>query len=111
MSEVGDWSLRLSGHSLGGAICQLVTMMIVGGELGVELAEDRLQCFAFGSPPIFRHEAERKDEKYTALHTRLQSHIFSVVNGNDIVPSLSIGTVKKLLKSLRYAKPQTKGDY
>ena len=95
---------RFSGHSLGGAIAELVTMKVLGGELGdLDMRGDRLQCFVFGAPPCFRRQEKIEiDEKHVKLHAELQKHVFSFVNGNDVVPSACVGTVKKLLKSLRY---------
>ena len=85
-----------SGHSLGGAIAQLITMLLLSDE-----PKRDVKAIVFGSPPVFRR-GPNTIAKYDELYEALQEKIVSFVNANDIVPSASIGTVKKLIKALRY---------
>ncbi|KAJ9083234.1 hypothetical protein DSO57_1036695 [Entomophthora muscae] len=79
--------IYLVGHSLGGGAASLLTMMLLD-----HLHEFRLpgptidiQCYAYGPPPSVCIELAN------ALPYR--NHIHSVINGHDLVPRLSYGSM------------------
>jgi hypothetical protein len=88
-----NYGLVLTGHSLGGGVAALVSILIstptsesgtfVTSHEGLP-ADRRVHCYAFGSPAIV----------CGPLRVATRGLITTVVNGNDVVPSLSIGVIR-----------------
>ena len=82
------------GHSMGGATAQLVTMQLLCSQEYQHLLQGLpVRCVALGSPPVFRPEK--------VLSADILNNINIYVNSQDVVPSLSIGSVAHLMVSLR----------
>ncbi|KAF8540043.1 hypothetical protein BDD12DRAFT_680543, partial [Trichophaea hybrida] len=87
-----SYGLVLTGHSLGGGVAALVSILIStphqNGAFTTfhpALPQDRpIHCYAFGSPAIVCEP----------LRKATRGLVTTVVNGNDVVPSLSIGVVR-----------------
>jgi len=86
-----SYGLILTGHSLGGGVAALVSILISSPHDGAfttshtDLPKDRpVHCYAFGSPAIVCE----------SLRKATRGLVTTVVNGNDVVPSLSIGVVR-----------------
>ena len=93
LRDFPNYGLVLTGHSLGGGVAALVSILISAPDNDTgqfvtshpDLPSDRpVHCYAFGSPAIV---CER-------LRNATRGLVTTVVNGNDIVPSLSIGVVR-----------------
>ncbi|KAI9294278.1 alpha/beta-hydrolase [Neoconidiobolus thromboides FSU 785] len=79
LNEHKDYKLVIVGHSLGGAIATLSTLIL---RQNLNLKDDRLAVFTFGEPRVGDKEFARYLNQQTFTLTR-------VVNGNDMVPHLS----------------------
>lgn len=81
-----DYKLVIVGHSLGGAIANLLTIKIVSGNL---LPHHRkIECHAFGAPPTFVGNME--------VVAKVRPHIINYVHRDDAVPFLQLSTVRRL---------------
>ena len=76
---------------MGGATAQLVTMQMLSSQEYQHVVS--IRCVALGSPPVFRTEND--------IPPNIHGNINIYVNGQDVVPSLSIGSVANLMASLR----------
>ena len=94
LSSYPEYELVVCGHSMGGATAALVTMQLLcSQEYQYLLQGHSVRCVALGSPPVFRPENN--------LSTDILNNINIYVNSQDVVPSLSIGSVAHLIVSLR----------
>jgi len=92
LANYPDYGLVLTGHSLGAGVAALVSILISGpDESGAfvtkhdSLPQGRpIHCYAFGSPAIVCQR----------LRKATRGLVTTVVNGNDVVPSLSIGVIR-----------------
>ncbi|KAI9294282.1 alpha/beta-hydrolase [Neoconidiobolus thromboides FSU 785] len=78
LNKYNDYKLVIVGHSLGGAIATLSTLIL---RQNLNLKDDRLAVFTFGEPRVGDKEFARYFNKQTFTFAR-------VVNNNDIVPHL-----------------------
>ena len=70
-----DYSLYITGHSLGGALALIAMSEIVLDNLGA--------CYTFGSPKVGNEEFDDK----------IKSPIYRVINSYDVVPFLPFTTI------------------
>ena len=84
-----DYGILVTGYSLGGGICQLLTMALMRHESFAAITTVR--CISYGAPPIF-------DSLGSSLH---MSNVFNVVNGNDGLATASLHTVTKVLERIK----------
>ncbi|KAI5816542.1 hypothetical protein BZA77DRAFT_344139 [Pyronema omphalodes] len=92
LNQYPNYGLVLTGHSLGGGVAALVSILISAPHetrgfvtSHPDLPADRpVHCYAYGSPAIVCE----------ALRKSIRGLVTSIVNGNDVVPSLSIGVVR-----------------
>ena len=70
IQELKDYSLYITGHSLGGALAIIATAAINSENLGA--------CYTFGSPKVGNEEFDDK----------IKAPIYRVVNSYDVVPFL-----------------------
>ena len=95
------YRLILSGHSLGAGIAALM-----GIKLNFDahpLAKHGLQCFGFGCPPVFGMSMNSPTMQGMVGFQRLKKAIANTVcfiNGEDIVPLLSIDSIRRLADML-----------
>ncbi|KAI9294284.1 alpha/beta-hydrolase, partial [Neoconidiobolus thromboides FSU 785] len=78
MNEHKDYKLVIVGHSLGGSIATLSSLML---REKLNLKDDKLQVFTYGEPRVGDKEFARYLNQQTFTFTR-------VVNNNDMVPHL-----------------------
>lgn len=87
-----NYSIVVTGYSLGAGLCQLLAMELLEGESASELPDGvTIRCINFGAPPVFK--SDRPD--YAC------PNIFSVVYNNDGLASASAATVTKLFMQIR----------
>jgi Lipase (class 3) len=87
-----DYSLTLTGHSLGAGVACLVSILC--HQRGRKRVLGRnVQCFAYGCPPVFTSPELVPD---TVKHTTAYIH------GNDGIPFLSLSHVRRLVSKLQW---------
>ncbi len=93
-----SYGVCVTGHSLGAATAELVSMMLLFRD--DPLAEDvlrkgtQVECVALAPPPVFRTEDRAK-------LARISDRISIYVNGQDCVPRMSLGSAARLVTALR----------
>ncbi|RPB11980.1 alpha/beta-hydrolase [Morchella conica CCBAS932] len=105
LSANPTYALAIVGHSLGGGVAALVTILLSryalngGFETNAKTLEGRtIECFTIGSGACM-------DD---SLAKRTKSMIYTLVNGYDIVPYLSLGVVADFCQMTRkvFDRPQ-----
>lgn len=91
LTEYPTYGIVLTGHSLGGAVAAVVSMLL--------RADDRFplsKAVCFGSPPcVSMNVAEACEES-----------VINVVNGSDLVPRVSIPVLIRFFATCRHIKDQ-----
>ncbi len=83
-------SLIITGHSLGAATAELVTLQLLHQK---KTLCSSIHCVALAPPPVYRST--------TPLPPETSEHITCYINGQDCVPRMSLGSVAWLLAALR----------
>jgi len=86
-----DYDLIVTGHSLGGGVAVLVAMEILMEDKAMDSRPVR--CFAYAPPPVFRN--------LNQVPASVRSQISIVINNHDIIPRTSLGSIARLVTSLR----------
>ena len=95
LKDHSDYELVVCGHSMGGSVSVLTTMLLLSEDPPVSLpAEVSVQCVALAPAPVYRG----LEEEYTA---KIAEKIHVYTYGKDVVPRLSLGSVAKMLVMLR----------
>ncbi|KAJ9083681.1 hypothetical protein DSO57_1032364 [Entomophthora muscae] len=97
LEDYPDYGLTLCGHSLGGGVVSLISMLWTTrsvdefGDTSFALgphsrlpAGRPVYCYTYGSPSVISYEGS----------VYLQGLVTSIVYGSDLVPSLSLGTLR-----------------
>jgi hypothetical protein len=87
------YDILIVGYSLGGGIGQLLTLYLMERLKQKEMRSVLVRCIAFAAPPAVNCSA---DNRYP--------NIFSIRNGNDIVPSTSLYSISKLKQQIKAVK-------
>lgn len=77
----GYEKIVISGHSLGGAVASLLSVMLIDSNPPV-----KIECIIFGPPPTVS----------LPVATKYDEHIKIFINENDLIPQLSFGAVVQL---------------
>ena len=88
--EFSNYSLVVTGHSLGAGTAELISMKLISSGL---LGEREVRCVALAPPPVFRSDL--------SLPSNISSAIQIYVNNFDLVPRLSMASVARLLATVR----------
>jgi len=91
LSENRGYSLLLTGHSMGGATAELILLELLLGPSIPILSEVEMECVSLGPPPVFRGD----------VPPDVSERVKIFINDKDVVPRLSLGSVAKLLGTLR----------
>jgi len=92
--EHPDYSLTITGHSLGAGAAELITMKLLSEPDTVpDIKDTKVKCVALAPPPVYQSEKSLKQEVVEAID------IF--VNNFDCVPRLSLASVARLLAMVR----------
>eukprot|EP00611_Tribonema_gayanum_P003186 TRINITY_DN12483_c0_g1_i1.p1 TRINITY_DN12483_c0_g1~~TRINITY_DN12483_c0_g1_i1.p1 ORF type:complete len:419 (-),score=78.99 TRINITY_DN12483_c0_g1_i1:594-1694(-) len=91
LEQNSGYRLVLTGHSLGGAIAMLLSMMVTTNrkQLGIHAP---VHCFAYGPPPTI--------STFTKVPKAALDNMTTFVYRNDVVTRLSIANGLQLLESL-----------
>ena len=91
LKENPGYKLTLTGHSLGGGVAILITMILLTDQFDEEIdmfnLRDDLKCYAYSPPPVYSDESLQ----------RFKKNIVVVINGKDCVPRLCIASMDRLL--------------
>ena len=92
LKEHEDYSLVVTGHSLGAGVACLLSILC--HQRGRERVLGRnVKCFAYGCPPVFNAVELVPDAVATTT---------CYIHGNDGVPFLSLGHVRRLVSTLQW---------
>ncbi|CAN0032580.1 unnamed protein product, partial [Hapterophycus canaliculatus] len=94
LKQHAGYRLVLTGHSLGGGVSILLTMMLFRRrrELGLD-PQTEIRCFAFAPPPVFGPLHKMSGETRRAIR--------SFVFGNDMICRLSLASAYGLFRDLK----------
>ncbi|KAH9260264.1 hypothetical protein BASA81_001434 [Batrachochytrium salamandrivorans] len=87
------------GHSLGAGVASALAML-----LREELKMDRVTCYAFAPPPSVSKDLAMLSQEY----------VYSVVNGDDVIPRTGVAQLKNLAMGIRHTSDFVKqqgGDW
>jgi len=88
------YNLVICGHSMGGSVAMMITMELLRNDSSMVLPPGvSVRCVALGPAPVYRTEGE--------IPRIFREHIHIYTNDRDVVPRLSLGSVAKLLVTLR----------
>ena len=96
MNQYAEYSLVLTGHSLGGGVAALINILLYHENF---MPDRKKECVAFAPPPAF-YPLEAASMATT--NTTVYIHNF------DIVSSLSINSIRKAFKAIRLVDAYTK---
>ena len=91
-----EYQLVFTGHSLGGGTAILASMLALSGRYNntINPSTTKIKCVALGPPPVFRSDSIELEDTFLE-----NIHIF--INDNDIVPRLSLGSIYRLLSTIK----------
>ena len=87
-----DYSLTVTGHSLGAGAAELITMKLLSEPDTIPEVKD-IRCVALAPPPVYQSEK--------SLSPEIAGAIDIFVNNVDCVPRLSLASVARLLAMVR----------
>jgi len=94
LTDHPEYELVVTGHSLGAGTAELITLdLMLGQSSHVLPSNTRLSCIALAAPPVYRAEVPLPDKVSKAMEI--------YVNNFDCVPRLSLGSIARLLVSMR----------
>ncbi len=74
--------LRITGHSLGGAVAQCLAYYLVKGDL-YKISSEQIEVYTYASPIPFSYQAI-EDDKYREMN------VYNFINVNDFVPDVGV---------------------
>ena len=94
LREYFGYSLVVCGHSMGGSVAVLITMELLrSDEFNILPPGVSVRCVALAPAPVYRTIGE--------ISELYRDNINIYINDRDCVPTLSLGSVAKLLATLR----------
>jgi len=100
-----DYDLILTGHSLGAGVAVLLTMELILGPSSHSLkhvcSTEKISCVALAPPPVFREQKSFLFRKKSTSMDSVKDKIHLFINDGDCIPRTSLGTLVKLVLTLR----------
>ena len=97
LDENSSYKLVVTGHSLGAGASCLLTVQIYVDEL---IKNRKIECYAFAPPPTYSPcGGDGGDQCAARLQKAMQSTV-AYIHDNDVVPFLSITSVRRMAKFL-----------
>ncbi|CAN0130781.1 unnamed protein product, partial [Ectocarpus sp. 4 AP-2014] len=93
LNQHKGYRLVVTGHSLGGGVSILLTMMLLRRRSELGLVSTRVLCYAFAPPPVFGPLEKLSGETQRAIR--------SFVFGNDMVCRMSLASAYELFRDLK----------
>ena len=97
MREWPDYSIILTGHSLGAGTASLLCLLWLSLP---EFAAKDLRAYVYGPPAVLSEN----------LNEYLKEVVHSCVHGNDLICRLSLGSVKDLAEMIKYSHTREQND-
>lgn len=93
------YGLAVTGHSLGAGVAILITLELLIGESKSAIPEGtNVRCIALAPPPVYR-------VSNSIFSKSLPSSVFKkieiYINNHDCIPRMSLGSLTRLLRSMR----------
>jgi len=89
-----DYQLIVTGHSLGAGTAELITLdLMLGRHCNITPPGTKITCIALAAPPVYRPGSSLPEHVISAIQI--------YINNYDCVPRLSLGSVARLLASMR----------
>jgi hypothetical protein len=95
-----DYSLVLTGHSLGAGVACLVNILCHQRDRRRVLGRN-VHCFAYGCPPVFTSPE---------LVPQAVKHTTAYIHGQDGIPFLSLRHVRRMVSKLQWMMMMTMND-
>jgi hypothetical protein len=95
LQQHANYELIVTGHSLGAGTACLLTILLQSSQQGILLPDHNkmnMRCFAYAAPPVFYP---------LQLVPKAVQSTTNFVHQNDVVPFLSVDSVRHLSSSLR----------
>ncbi|CAF3410856.1 unnamed protein product, partial [Rotaria sp. Silwood2] len=97
LSRCSNYSVIFTGHSLGGAVANIVAIRMLTDMRLPKDHFDKIHCITFGAPQV----CDEAGSKYVS--ERYAKHFHSYINQNDIVPHILslLGNIQKAVTPVR----------
>lgn len=92
-----EYELVITGHSLGAGVATLLTILLLHEKA---LPDRKIRCLAFAPPPTFYPLSAAKEAVDCTT---------AYIHGNDTVPFLSVGHLRRFFKNIAALNKTTKG--
>jgi hypothetical protein len=92
LKQYPSYRLIITGQSLGGGVSPLVNLLCHKHPV---IGKREIRCHAFAGPPVYY------SEKKSNVIAKAISNCTHYVNGDDVVPYLSVHSVRRLLATFR----------
>lgn len=97
LKEHDDYSLVITGHSLGAGVACLVNILC-NQRFREKILGRNVKCFAYACPPIFNA---------IELVPDAVAGTTCYIHGNDGIPFLSLGNVRRMVSTLQWIDSQS----
>ncbi|ELP90665.1 lipase containing protein, putative [Entamoeba invadens IP1] len=95
--EYPDYKILCTGHSLGGAVAQVLTIL-----LRAKHQEFDTNCIVFGAVPSVSENIANMEE--------FQSSVVSIINGSDMIPRCSLKSISDILERIETVSSKVGSD-
>jgi hypothetical protein len=105
LEKYSRYQLVITGHSLGAGVASLVLIYLY--HHNHPWVSKGVRCIGFGCPPVFGAPKKPPSTKGSIVYQRVKNSMAKIVcfiNNEDIVPFLSIDSIRRLANTLEKVK-------